>query len=196
MIEKCAEVIVNWLIKCEAIKGEEKELYSYAVYSFILSLSPLTLAICFGICMGCVRQAVLIVLPFMFIRKFSGGYHTKHLWSCLICSCVLLLLCMVLSVRIQCDWRFLVVTVLAIIGLICFSPIENENRKLDTEEQKVYKKVTILLVMLFGAVDLLFIWCKLYEYSVCISIGMILSAGLQIPCLLEQWIHRYGKVAE
>ena len=45
MIEKCANTIADWLINCEVVKETDKELYSYAVYSILLSLSPLLLAI-------------------------------------------------------------------------------------------------------------------------------------------------------
>ena len=44
MIEKCANTIADWLINCEVVKETDKELYSYAVYSILLSLSPLLLA--------------------------------------------------------------------------------------------------------------------------------------------------------
>lgn len=188
MIEKCAEVIANWLIKNEVIDDENKELYSYAIYSFILSFSPLALAVCFGLCMGCVKQGILIVLPFMCIRKFSGGYHTQHLWSCLICSSGLLFMCMMLSLNVKCEWKLAVITLGAMLCLICFSPIENENRKLSVEEHKSYKKATVFLVILFAIIDVLLILCKMYEASVCISVGIILSAGLQIPCVVKRWV--------
>lgn len=92
-MEKCANAIADWLVRCAMIDEEDKELYRYAAYSLILSISPLLLAIGFGICMGRVKESVMITLPFMLIRKFSGGYHTKHAWSCMICSCLLLFLC-------------------------------------------------------------------------------------------------------
>lgn len=130
MIEKCANTIADWLINCEVVKETDKELYSYAVYSILLSLSPLLLAIGFGIGMGCVGRSVMIIMPFVIIRKFSGGYHTKHAWSCLIWSCLLLVLCMVLSFHIKCGWVLALITVGAAVSLICFSPIDNENRVL------------------------------------------------------------------
>ena len=61
MIEKCANTIADWLINCEVVKETDKELYSYAVYSILLSLSPLLLAIGFGIGMGCVGRTRMVV---------------------------------------------------------------------------------------------------------------------------------------
>lgn len=37
MIEKCTNVIADWLISCEVVKETDKELNSYAVYSIVIS---------------------------------------------------------------------------------------------------------------------------------------------------------------
>ena len=133
-MEKCANAIADWLVRCAMIDEEDKELYGYAAYSLILSISPLLLAIGFGIGMGRVKESVMITLPFMLIRKFSGGYHTKHAWSCMICSCLLLFLCITLSSYITAGWLLNFFTIGATVSLICFSPIQHENRVLDQEE--------------------------------------------------------------
>ncbi len=186
MMEKCANIIADWLISCKVVEETDKELYSYAVHSILLSLSPLALAIGFGICMGCVRQSVMIIMPFVIIRKFSGGYHTKHAWSCLIWSCLLLLLCITISFYIKCGWEIALVTVGAAVSLILNSPIDNVNRELDQEEHHRYKKITTVLVLVFALTTVLLFECRLYTYSLCISIGIVLSAGLQLPCIFKK----------
>ncbi|WP_277934420.1 accessory gene regulator B family protein [Parablautia intestinalis] len=62
--------MADWLINCKVVEETDKELYSYAVYSILLSLSPLALAIGLGICMGCVGRSIMIIIPFAIIRKF------------------------------------------------------------------------------------------------------------------------------
>lgn len=190
MMEKCANIIADWLINCKVVEETDKELYSYAVYSILLSLSPLALAIGFGICMGCVRQSVTIIMPFVIIRKFSGGYHTKHAWSCLIWSCLLLLLCIVMSFYIKCGWGTALVTVGAAVSLVCFSPIDNENRTLDQEEYSRYKRMTAVLVIMFLFMDALLFAFQSYTYSICVSIGIVLSAGLQVPHIFKKLVKK------
>lgn len=186
MIEKCANIIADWLINCKVVEETDKELYSYAVYSILLSLSPLALAIGFGICMGCVGQSITIIIPFAIIRKFSGGYHTKHSWSCLIWSSLLLLLCIIVSFCVKCGWKIALITVGAAVSLILNSPIDNVNRKLGWEEYLRYKKITTVLVTIFVFTAVLLFECRLYTYSICISIGIMLSAGLQLPCIFKK----------
>lgn len=184
MIEKCADVIVDWLIKSDVVEENDKELYSYAVCSLVLSISPLFIAIVLGVCMGCVNKSIVVVLPFIIIRKYSGGYHTKHLWSCFLCSSLLLLLCIVASFYLKCGWLLAVLTIGATVSLIYFSPIDNENRMLSKDEKLRYKRITIVLVFLILFADILFFCLGRYTYSVCVSIGIMLSAGLQLPCIL------------
>lgn len=186
MINKCADVIVNWLISCDVLEKADRELYRYAVYSFLFSLYPLLLAVLFGISMNCIMQAIVVIMPFMIIRKFSGGYHLKNSLLCLLVSCVLLFLCILLSFYVTCGWVLTAVTVAAAVSLICFSPIDHENRVLEPEERLRYKKITTGLVVCCLLVNGLFLFLNMHTLSVCISIGIVLPAGLQVPCIFKK----------
>lgn len=193
MIEKSTGAVARWLIKCGAVKEEDQELYCYAAYSFILSVSPLLLAVVFGLCLGCMKQSMVIVIPFMVIRKFSGGYHAKDLRTCLLCSSLLLLLCILFSRAAVCDWRLFAVTALAGISLAVCSPLENENRMLDSEEKSRYKKITTVFTAGFLLLGIVLYFMGLHSYTVCIFTGIILSAGLQIPVIAGNWFRQGGK---
>lgn len=190
MIGKCTVKIADWLISCQVISEEDRELYEYAIYSIFLTMSPLLLAIVFGYLFGAVWQSVLIILPFVVVRKFSGGYHAKKAGICLISSSLLLVLCIILSFCVECNWMLLFVTILSAISLMSFSPIESKNRLLSRDEQVYYKKITAVIVVSFVIIDLLLFMFHLYASVVCISIGLILSAGLQYPCILNKLICR------
>lgn len=193
MTEKCATIIADWLVRCSAAEDADRELYHYAVYSIFLTLAPLMLAIGFGICMGCVGQSVMIIIPFTIIRKFSGGYHANHSWTCFFWSCLLLFLCITMSFRVRCDWTLAIITAMAAVSLICFSPIDNENRRLDQNECHSYKRITGVLVIAFCGLDALLYALGLSIYSGCISIGIMLSAGLQLPCVFMKLIKNHRK---
>ena len=67
-----------------------------------------------------------------------------------------------------------------------YSPVGNENRVLDQEEYSRYKRIRAVLVILFLCIDALLFVCQLYTYSICILIGIVLSAGLQFPCIYKK----------
>ena len=186
MITWCAEKIADWLIECEAVKESEKELYSYAAYSFLLSFFPILFGVIMGFVMGGLKQSIFIMIPFAVIRKFSGGYHAKHSWVCLIFSSLLLFLCIGLSFCARQGMELAMATFAAAIVLWIFSPVDSENRRLDADEKRKYKRITVKLTRLFMLLDFVFFLCGLSVYSVCISIGIILTACLQLPCIVNQ----------
>lgn len=188
MIERCAEAITVWLINNGVIEENEEALYMYATYSFFVSVAPLFIAIIFGILAGQVVHSIIIIIPFMVIRKFSGGYHTKHPWSCMICSSILLLFCIYISSNINWNVGFEIVTIVSIGSLLAFSPIDSENRRLDVSEKTRYRKLTSYLTGLFTVLIAVLYLLKLRSYAICISIGLILTAGLQVPCIWRKYI--------
>ena len=153
MTEKCANSLAGWLINCDAITEGDRELYAYAIHSLLLSFAPLLLALGLGIWMGCIRQSLGVTFPFMVIRKFSGGYHTRHPWTCLLGSFLLLYLCISLSLRLSHGQTLAFIAVGASASLILFSPIDNENRKLSLQERRCYRKITASLVIIFLSFD-------------------------------------------
>lgn len=185
-MKKCTDAVVDWMVRNNAIEKTDRELYEYAIYSFVLTVTPLLLAAGIGSSMGCAKQAIVLVIPFMLLRKFSGGYHSKHLWQCLLTSGLLLFLCISLTMKVQADWKLAVITAVASISLMIFSPIDSENRVLDKEERRDYKKIAIFFLLLFGVIESVLYYLGWYGDMVCISVGILLSAGLQIPCIVKR----------
>ena len=184
-MKKCTEAVVNWLISHHAVTEDERSLYEYAVCSAFLFLFPLALAAGIGFCLGSIRQGLVLILPFVMIRKYSGGYHTKNLLSCIIGSGILLLLCIVLSMHVEVSWKLGVITGISVLSLVIFSPIENTNRMLDANEKRAYKRTTLILLMIFTVLAVVLFMAECYNYVICIFIGIQLTAILQIPCILK-----------
>ena len=133
-----------------------------------------------GSLLGKTIQGLIIIFPFMFIRKFSGGIHAKKLRTCLLSSCVVLFLVDKLNNNI-----FLSISVFsAAFSLICFSPIDSENRRLSVDERKEYKITTISMTTIFVAIYGVLLYAEFRIYAICIAEGIILTAMLQIPCIV------------
>lgn len=172
-MEKCTDTVVDWMIRCNVINEADKELYKYALHSLLLLVSPLILAGGIGFGLGSVKHGVALIFPFMFLRKFSGGYHAKKLHTCIMGSGFLLFLCIMVSMHMQCDWKLAIATGIASVSLIAFSPIDSENRRLDTDEKRTYKKITVFLCDIFRTVRYSFILVRkvhLYNLFFCWNI--------------------------
>lgn len=185
-MEKCANAIAAWLVDSGVIEATDRELYIYAVHSLLISVSTLILSMVFGSIMGRFVQSVVLIIPFIIIRKFSGGYHTKHSFTCLVGSCLLLLLCIAMTSCVECNIGLAVVTLWAMVSLMIYSPVDSENRRLNATEKKRYKRITIVLTVIFGAVCVMLYILGVNTYTVCVSIGLILAAGMQVPCIVQR----------
>lgn len=186
MSARCARLIAKWLINHEAIRREEYDLYVYAAHSLIMTLAPLGLALLIGVVLGHTATAVTIILPFMVIRKFSGGYHAKKAWVCLIGSSLILGGCICASEYITYSNGLISVMLIAAVLLRLNSPIESENRRLDVQERRMYKKVTVVLVILSVLISLVCYRCGRERVAVNLAVGVILTGVLQVPCLWRQ----------
>ena len=192
-MEKCTDTVVDWMIRCNAINEADRELYKYALHSFFLLFSPLLLACGIGFCFGSIKQGIIIIIPFTVLRKFSGGYHAKNLYTCILGSSFLLFLCTMLSIHVQYDWKLAIATVIASVSLIIFSPVDSENRRLDTDEKQIYKKITIFLVCFLTLADMVLFLFGRKSYAIYFSIGIQLAAWLQIPCIVKETVNQTKK---
>lgn len=189
-LSKC---ISRWLVELETIQKEDKELYEYAVYSLLLTATPIVLMLIIGGLLGKMIEGLIIIFPFMFIRKFSGGIHAKKLWMCLLSSCAVLFLAVWLVDKLNIN-IFLSISVFgAVLSLMFFSPIDSENRRLSMEEKKEYKTITISMTTVFAVIYAILLYTELKIYAVGIAEGIILTAVLQIPCIVE---YLWGLVEE
>ncbi len=174
----------HWLVKHNAIKPSDRELYEYAIYSFLLSMIPLAIFLIVSGIIGLFQEGILIIFPFMIIRKFSGGYHAKHAYVCLLISTVLLSICLFVATHITIGWILHAVLGVAGISLMINSPIDSENKKLVEGEIKQYKHIIYLVVAIIVMLYAILSVFRMEKYSICIAVSLILSALLQLPCIV------------
>lgn len=186
-MESLTKKITEWLIANKAVDVEDRELYEYAIYSMLITVSPLFLVLIIGMLMGTLVEGVFLIIPFMCIRKYSGGYHAKSFSTCFVTSCGLLVLCMYLAAYIEYGVWSSVLAVISVIGLSIWSPIDSDNRRLDADENTRYKKIAVWTSVLFLFAHLLLVILGQRTWALGISVGLMLSAGLQLPCVVQSF---------
>lgn len=186
-MEHISNLLSGWLIRHNAVKSGDRELYEYAIYSFLISVIPLAIFLLASGVAGMLWEGILIIFPFMIIRKFSGGYHAKHVCVCMFASTGLLAICLYTAAYADSNWIMHILAVAAGISTAINSPIDSENRKLTETEIRRYKHVTCLLVSVILVLYVVFVVFHIQRYSICIALSLILTAILQFPCILERW---------
>lgn len=190
-----AGMITTWLIKQEAITEGDRELYEYAAHSFFLAIAPFAYALIIGELTGELKVSLVLVVPFAVIRKYSGGFHAKREWTCVVSSCLLLLGCILVASHLHNSIVFGGLVLLGIVLMIIFSPVDSENRRLEPDEKKLRKREAAILALLFYLIYLILSIFRQERYAVCVGVGVLQTAGLQIPCILQKMTEKVKNVS-
>ncbi len=186
MMHLISEAITNWLEQEGVVSSKEYELYAYAAYSFLFGILPIIIVFLLGLCFGMIQEGIVLILPFMLLRKFCGGYHLNSLVACIIFSTILLTVALgaVKVITFLGATSLLTVLVfLCVIILFVFSPVENNARKLSENEKRVFRKISRALACATLSIYLLSKIALSERYTVPIGVGIILVAFLMIPCI-------------
>lgn len=188
MIRFISRAVAEWLLKHGAISVNEKELYEYSIYSFLFTLTPLFLVLMVSIPLNMAVEGILLITPFIFLRKFAGGFHFQTPLPCIIVSTLVLLGCL-LENRIILEYgSFIIHTLLvyaSIVPICILSPIDSENRQLSAKKKSAFHRIAIVLATINAALYSLLLILRTVEIAIPIGTGMILTALLQLPCLFE-----------
>ena len=84
-----SKALVKWLLKTGAISQQDADVYEYGIYSFLFSLLPFALVLILTVPLGMVTEGFLLIVPFFFLRKFTGGFQSAL--PCSVTSTLLLL---------------------------------------------------------------------------------------------------------
>ena len=185
MISCISSRIVKWLLRAGAISENDRELYEYAAYSFLFSLFPLFWITLLGFAFDMLLDGVLMIIPFMLMRKFSGGFHFQSSGVCLVFS-TLLLLAFLFLIRFvaakQCFVLFSFFVAVSAVQIFLCSPTDNAARRLSGKERLVFKRAARIMSASFLLVYIILFLLRQPRFSVPIGAGIILTALLQVPC--------------
>lgn len=185
-MEYVLRVLSSWLVQQNAIEADDRELYEYAIYSFLISITPLAIFLIASGVIGMLPEGLLIIIPFMVIRKFSGGYHAKHAHTCLFISVSLLGICLYVVAHVIFNWFFHILMVISGVSVIISSPIDSENKKLEEDEINQYRRITCLLVIITMILYSVLVIFNQSHYAVCLMASLVLTAILQLPCIVKK----------
>ena len=189
MIKELSSSAAGWLEQEGAISGEDHTLFAYAAYSLLFGLMPIFIVMFLGIVFGMLREGLLMIIPFMLIRKFSGGYHLNSSRQCIILSCALLILALaIVKVLLYFDSAFFltILVALSVLSLCHFSPVDNDARKLSEKERRQFRRIAQFLSASMFATYTLLRTVASTNYATPIGVGILLAAFLQILCFFRE----------
>lgn len=189
-MQKLSETISKWLAYEGVIPHSDTNLYSYALRSLLFGLAPIGVCALWGALFDCMLESAIMLVPFIVIRKFSGGFHFQTQGLCLVVSSVMLggaVTILRWLQQIQLQWPLSVFVVLSVISISIQSPITSPARPLSQNERKVFRWIAISIAFFMLCLYMILIYLGQWRWAVPIGVGITVPAFLQLPCALKRY---------
>lgn len=186
-----AAFIADFLIARLVIKEEERNVVIYGLELIISGIFSVLLVLFLGSLIKEIGASIIYNLMMVLIRMYTGGFHANTHFRCNVCYGSFYVIVVEISKYIKKTKGTFLAVLMSIISLLViyfFSPLEHHNKKLDVKQKKKYKIISIsLYVISIGAAMILFIMSsefstsvadKLVYYGICINVILSMIAIL------------------
>lgn len=157
MFEKISIKITDKLEENGTVSRPDRELYEYGLRQMLSTLLNAATALLIGMAMGMTGHAVIFIAAYIPVRIYAGGFHASTPKKCWAVSAVMLAAALfaVKYIPERYFWTISALSLAACACIIWLSPVEDANKPLDDEENRVYRTRTISLlsveIVLVGA---------------------------------------------
>lgn len=168
-IDKMTNMLTNFIIQHSDVKREDADIIAFGVKYGLITLAEILGMVVISFLMRELIPGAVILIAFISIRVYAGGYHAKTLPRCVVMSTILFTL-IILGYKML----YLPIIVKGLIALflgvliLIFSPVENDNRRLSENEEKVFKNrallfysISLIIFMLIKKLSNILVWAYL-----------------------------------
>ena len=175
MISSAANNITNYLICKKVIKDDDREIYQYGFEQVFSSLLNIATMLLLGIILGKIYQSLVLILSFMALRSYSGGYHANTPLQCYLLTVMSILAALSIMKFVTID-RFICLglLILSSVVILLLSPIGSKNKPLDEIEKIIYRKKTIIVWSVETCVAIVFIILDITEMHIAITLAQVI----------------------
>ncbi|MEG1994510.1 MAG: accessory gene regulator B family protein [Oscillospiraceae bacterium] len=165
------------LAKNKIINSEDIDLYSYGMKQGLIMLLNLLTTLAIGLAFGMLVESIILTIAYIPIRIYSGGYHSKTQLTCYFVSIIIAVIELFIVKYIYINILIsLFLSMLFGIVIFVLSPVEDENKPLDSTEIAVYKKKSRTILVSELAIFYLLIFFNVSKFANCILVSLGLMA--------------------
>lgn len=178
MLQQFANNLAGYLLKKKIVKEDDFEIYTYGLEALLSTFVNTVLTLVIGIASGMLSFTILFLIAFAILRVYSGGYHAKSHWGCIL-TFLVLYGCSMFIVRCL-PSSFMTAFSLAAMGISLFAvftlaPLEHVNRPFVGQEYKVFRLVSRIIAVIEAVliIVLILIDQRHLQSSLTISLAML-----------------------
>ena len=176
MIKFCADRIISFLIKNNAINGEDSHeisIYHYGVEITLGSIINIFLIVLLGILTNTISDSVIFLLVFIPLRLCTGGFHAETYIMCNIVLGITYLCVMFVVYFFSINvWGKVIILLLSFAVVYAFAPRASKHKKMTFEKRSRFKIVCRIVWIVVGVITLCF---PIHLYK--LQMNIILTMG-------------------
>ena len=126
---------------------------------------------------------VLYLFLFMFIRRFTGGYHANTYFKCNITGCITFssVICLSLAAEKYDVLKYLsyIFALISVLIILVYCPIENKNKPIAPNKIKQYRLLSVAVALVYCIIAIVTLFTSRF-YGCMILFTLSLTAMLVI----------------
>lgn len=198
MIAKLAKSTAHFFYEKNIVKQEDEEVYAYGMELLYSSIFNIFLAILISAATNTFLPTTVFMFTFAISRQYIGGYHAKTHFGCMSILTVVLIIFSILSKNIPINFEIpisSIVTVISIILVILFAPVEHPNKPLSDNDKIRLRKNGILCIFIISIIIMsMNTFAITRRYGMYISIGIFTSsAAMLCEIIKKEWMLKNEK---
>ncbi|MDO5398598.1 MAG: accessory gene regulator B family protein [bacterium] len=181
-MEKVTLFISNALAENNFIRSEDVDICRYGIEMFIICILEMCAILFVSIILGNFFETIIYLVGFIPIRIYAGGYHANTRLRCFI---MLLAVYAIFSItnthELLQQYRIyaLIISFINILAVYLWAPLENENKSVNANERKYYRKKSLIFSVIGFIIAIIIIsvnFCNTYTQAFLLGLSTALLA--------------------
>lgn len=150
MKEKFLNNYFNIVTSNKDYSEEELEKMKYGVEGIYFTIEKLVIILLLSLVLGILKEVIILLLFYNFLRYFGFGFHAKTSTQCLIISTLLFCIIPFLLIKnIICFKYKFIITLICLFNFIIFAPADTKKRPLINKKKRlIWKSLLIISTIL------------------------------------------------
>lgn len=191
-MNKLISKLCKYLLLNDIIKEEDISLYEYGFYQIFFYIIEYGCLFIIAIILDAFGVFLVFLFSIMIIRKNAGGIHSESHLICFVLTCLIffiVLRTLKTSEPISILKYICIPLIISVILIIILAPVETPNKELSSNEYRVYRKRTLIALLLDMSIFTLsvivnrLIIAEAISFSIIISATLVVSGKIKMLCL-------------
>jgi len=176
MISGLSSYLVEALLKNDIVEEEQAPVYQYGFEIFISTILTCIITVINGLIFRCIVPVFIYFGLFVLLRSICGGYHAKTYWQCnltyLLVTIGVLLIYKYATVE-QFSGLHYCIALLSVLITAVYAPVENENKPLSDKQKKLFRILSMIVVVILVLASCLLSIKFCSKYSIIIDLTLL-----------------------